>query len=76
MGEGAIYDLIDGVDRFPFARAAAQHEYARNKMEMSVAWIVLAVNLVLFLADDAGDAHRLAAMAAEYTAEMLADRFC
>jgi hypothetical protein len=32
----AIHNLIDGVNRFPFAGTAAKNEDARDKLKMSV----------------------------------------
>jgi hypothetical protein len=76
LGERAIDDLVDGVDRFSFAGTAAKHENTRDEMEMSVARIVSTTNFVFLLADDSWDADRLTAMATEDTAEMLTDWFC
>jgi hypothetical protein len=75
LGKSAIDNLVDGVDRFSFTRAAAQDKYTRDELEMRIIAGVMAVVFAVLAQNDVRDAHRLTAMAAQNTAEMLRRQF-
>ena len=76
LGEGAVDDLVDGIDGFTFTGTAAKYEDAGYEMKLRIVSLTQTVYFIFFLADNAGDANWFATMAAKNTAEMLTDRFC
>jgi hypothetical protein len=68
--KSAIHNLIDGVDGFPLTGTATQNKNARDQLEMRVLGRALALIFAVFAQYDFRDAHGLAAMTAEDTAEM------
>lgn len=76
LGERAIDDLVDGIDGFAFTGTAPKNEDAGYEVKLGVVSLMQAVHFIFFLADDARNANRFAAMATKNTAEMLTDGFC
>lgn len=76
LRKGAVHNLIDGVDRFPFTRTATEHEDARDEVELRIAGFVLAVILAVLAKNDTWNAHRLSAMTTQDTAKLLRGGFC
>jgi hypothetical protein len=70
----AVDDLVDGVDRFPFARTAAENEDPRDEVEVIIV-SVMAVIFVVLMQNDFGDTDGLTAVAAMHTAEVLRRQF-
>jgi len=76
LGEGAVDDLVDGIDGFTFTGTAAKYEDAGYEMKLRIVSLLQTVHFIFFLADNAGNANWFATMAAKNTAEMLTDGFC
>jgi hypothetical protein len=64
LGEGAVDNLIDGVDRFLLAGAATKNEYLRDEVILRVVRIVAEMRRGLPLRNHFWDAYWLAATAA------------
>jgi hypothetical protein len=70
--ERAIDNLIDSIDRFPFARTATKNEDTRDQLEMSVITISMnAVIFTVFAQNDIGNTHGLATVAAQNASKVL-----
>jgi hypothetical protein len=65
--------LIDGVDRLALARAATHIEDPGNQMVVHVSGIGESLELDFLSGDEAGNANRLATVAADYGAEFFRD---
>jgi hypothetical protein len=71
VGEGAIDDLIDCVDRFFLTSAATKNENLGDEVILHIAGIVGKLGGGLSLRNQVRDAHGLSATAAEDSPEML-----
>lgn len=71
MGEGAIDDLIDCVDRFFLTSAATKNENLGDEVILHIVGIVGKMGRGLSLRNQVRDAHRLSTAAAEDSPEML-----
>jgi hypothetical protein len=69
-GRPAIDDLVNGVDRLPFTRTAAENEDAGDEVEVIIVSVITVIFAVL-MQNDFGDTDGLAAVAAMHTAEVL-----
>jgi hypothetical protein len=75
LRQGAIHDLIDRVDGFPFAGTAAQNEDPRDEQELRIIVLVRSQASAVLLAYDTGNAHGLPAVSTQHTAKMLTNWF-
>ena len=71
MRKRAILNLIDGVNRFPFAGTATEHKHARNQVEVRIICIMMTLTLAVLPENNAGDADRFPAVTAVDSSEML-----
>jgi len=74
LRKSTIDDLIDGINRLAFARAAAKNKDPRDELKLGLVRLGLSVSFVVLAQNDAGNANRLTAMAAKNTAERLRGR--
>jgi hypothetical protein len=65
-----IDNLADSVDRFALATAAADNEHLGDQVEVRVIHIMLPLPFTIFSKDDAGNADRLPAVAAQDSSKM------
>jgi len=73
--EGAIHDLIDGVNGFLLTGAAAQNKNARDEMVVRIAGIMLPPTLAIMLHDKRRHADGLSTPAAQDSTKILTDGF-
>jgi hypothetical protein len=70
----AVDDLVHGIDRFPFARTAAKNEHAGDQLKVLIVVCLearlMALGFGVFALDDGRNTYRLAAVTAQYTAEL------
>src|SRR5215469_7692134 len=74
LRKGAINDLIDGVNRLPFAGAAAQDKDPRDQLKLRLVRLRPSMSFIILTQNDTGNANRLTAVAAKNTAERLRGR--
>ena len=67
---GAVDNLVDRVDRFPFTGTAAKNEDAGDEMEVLVVRGLLAMAFGIFALHEVRNTYRLPAVTAQYTAEV------
>jgi hypothetical protein len=65
-----IYDLVHGVDRFPFTGTTTDNEDLGHEMEVHIARIVWHVILGVLAKNNARNAHRLPAVAAKDSSKL------
>jgi hypothetical protein len=71
LGESAIDDLIEGVDRFLLTRAATKNEDLRDEVILHISRIVGMVRCRLSSGDQVGNTNGLSAAAAKHSTEVL-----
>jgi hypothetical protein len=71
LGEGAVDNLIDGVDRFLLAGAATENEYLRYEVILRVVRVVRVMRRGLPLRNHFWDAYRLSTTTAKDSSEVL-----
>jgi hypothetical protein len=62
LRKGAIDDLIDGVNGFPFTGTATQDEHTGDQLKLRVIAGVMAVILIVLSQNDFGNANGLTAV--------------
>jgi hypothetical protein len=68
--KGAIYDLIDGVNRFSFTRAATQNKNTGYQLEAGVSGILLTLRFTILPKNNAGDTHGFPTMPAKDSSKL------
>jgi len=74
LRKSTIDDLIDGINRLAFARAAAKNKHPRDELKLRLVRLGPSLSFVVLAQNDVGNANRLTAMAAKNTAERLRGR--
>ena len=74
--EGAVDDLVDGVDGLSFAGTAAENKNARDEVVVHIICVVKRVRLRIPLHDESRNADGFATTAAENSAEILSHCLC
>jgi hypothetical protein len=70
MSRRTIDNLVDGVDRFALTGAAAENEHLGYEVEVRIIRVVVTLRFTIFPKNNAWNADRFPAVAAENSPEM------